>query len=396
MHEYKRLPGEQDDALIFRVCKDKEAIGTWGDVRDILNELLGTDYGESTFRKKYAAFQQIFEANKNLFVDNKEYLNRIREEERLLEIEKIKFRDERNAWAAQNRVQARAEAKLDNIEDVLRDFGRIYFPEHDSPVQIKEYGRSVLIMLSDLHIGAAFDNYWGVYNTDIAKERIGKLLDNIKVIAARHFACDCYVVLLGDNISGSIHESIRVTNRENVIDQIKRCAELVTAFCYELTEIFSMVTLVSVDGNHSRIAKEDESLHDERLDSMIPFCVNMALEHIKNFYYCEEANIDSGIALFPIHDKYFVAVHGDYDSYTKDGLQSLVTMIRAIPYAVLLGHKHFCATTEVNGIKMIQGGSLSGSGDDFTIKRRLSGKASQMVCVCSDNGIDAYYPIELE
>ena len=44
-------------------------IGSWNDVRDILNELLGTDFGESTFRKKFQAFQKMFKANESKFVD---------------------------------------------------------------------------------------------------------------------------------------------------------------------------------------------------------------------------------------------------------------------------------------------------------------------------------------
>ena len=44
---------------------------------------------------------------------------------------------------------------------------------------------------------------------------------------------------------------------------------------------------------------------------------------------------------------------------------------------------------------MVRGGSLAGSGDAFTIEKRLSGKPSQMVCVCSSAGIEAYYPVEL-
>jgi hypothetical protein len=44
---------------------------------------------------------------------------------------------------------------------------------------------------------------------------------------------------------------------------------------------------------------------------------------------------------------------------------------------------------------MIRGGSLAGSGDSYTIEKRLSGKASQMVCVCNKNGVVCYYPIEL-
>lgn len=44
---------------------------------------------------------------------------------------------------------------------------------------------------------------------------------------------------------------------------------------------------------------------------------------------------------------------------------------------------------------MIRGGSLAGSGDDYTIEKRLTGKASQMVCVCDSTGVICYYPIEL-
>ena len=44
---------------------------------------------------------------------------------------------------------------------------------------------------------------------------------------------------------------------------------------------------------------------------------------------------------------------------------------------------------------MIRGGSLAGSGDSYTVEKRLSGKPSQMVCVCSEKGVDAYYTVEL-
>lgn len=391
---YKRLENESDEALIFRVAKDKDLIGTWQDVADILNPLLGTDYGESTFRKKYAAFKQMFEANRVLLVDSEEELKMIRDEQRRLEIEKIKFRDERNAWNQQNRTHARAEAKLDNLEEELCKIGRVEFPAHCSPVNhISD--KAMLVMLSDFHIGATFNNYFGKYDTEIAKDRLGQLLEYIKEINLRHNTYECYVVLCGDIISGSIHHSIQVTNRENVIDQIKCAAEMITSFCYELTKMFSMVTMISVDGNHSRLDDKERSIHDERADQLIPFCVNMALSHVDNFNYCEEANIDSGIALFIIQDKTYVAVHGDYDPFSKSGIQNLITMIRAIPHAVLLGHKHYCATDEVNGIKMIQGGSLCGSGDQFTVEKRLLGKPSQMICICDTGGIECYYPVEL-
>jgi len=394
-YTYVRLENEQDDELIYRVCKDKELIGSWEDVKDILNDLLGYDYGESTYRKKYAAFCKMFEANRSKFVDSDSQVKALRDEQRRLEIEKIKFRDERNAWAQQNRIQARAEAKLDNIEQALKDFGRINFPEHKR-TDSKSADRAMIIMLNDLHIGQAFDNFFGKYNTEIAERRMAQLLDEAKEIAQRHGCSSCIVSLGGDNCSGNIHKTIQVTNREGVIQQVKKAAEMVTSFCYELTQLFDYVKLVAVDGNHSRLDKKEEAMHDERLDSLVPYCVNLALGHLDNFQYLDSANIDSGIAMFNVFGNYFLSVHGDYDDFTKNGVNNLITMVGLIPKYILFGHHHTCSVDEANGIVMIRGGSLVGTGDQHTVERRIRGHASQMICVCNENGVEAYYPVRLE
>ena len=46
---YKRFENETDEELIYRITSDKELIGSWQKVADILNELLGTNYTESKF-----------------------------------------------------------------------------------------------------------------------------------------------------------------------------------------------------------------------------------------------------------------------------------------------------------------------------------------------------------
>lgn len=392
---YKRLDGESDEALIFRVCSDKDMIGTWQDVRDILNPLLGTDFGESTFRKKYTAFKQIFEANRDKFSDSSEELLEIRNRQRELELEKVRFRDERREWSRQNYLAAREQHNLDLLAESLGSMSRIEFPTHDV-ISIEDNGRSMLIMLEDLHIGKTFDTYFGKYNTDVARQRLGKLLVKVKEIAEMYGISECFVSVQGDLISGNIHKTIQITNRENVIDQIKIATELISSFLYELTRFFNMVTVINVSGNHSRLDKKDDAIHDERFDDLVMWAVDLVLKNVMNFYYCTEANIDSGIALFPIRDKYYCAVHGDYDNYTASGVQQLITMIHAIPHAVLFGHKHTAAVDECNGIKMVRGGSLVGSGDQYTVEKRLGGKASQMVCICTDKGIESYHPIELE
>ena len=70
-------------------------------------------------------------------------------------------------------------------------------------------------------------------------------------------------------------------------------------------------------------------------------------------------------------------------------------MIHEFPEAWFCGHLHTIAVDEVNEVKMIRGGSLAGSGDDYTVEKRLSGKASQLVCLVNNEGMLAYYPIYL-
>ena len=394
MSKYKRLDGESNLELIYRVCSDKDIIGTWQDVADILNELLGEDYSESKYRKDYQSFIKIMGANRSKFNDDESQLAEIRDAERKLEREKIKFRDERNAWQRQNYVAARVEDKMDKLEEALKESGRIQFPStHDD--LIEPTGRELLLLLSDLHIGATFNNYWGSYNTEIAKDRMGQLLGRVKSIMAVEDCAGCNVVLLGDCISGSIHRSIQVTNRESVIDQIKIATELVSSFIYELTQAYRYVEFTSVSGNHSRIDKKEDALHSERLDDLVEWGVVNKLSHLENFFYTGQ-KLDTSIAVTHILGKDYVAVHGDYDSFAKSGVQNLCIMLKMVPEAVLFGHMHTCAFDEVNGIKMVRGGSLAGSGDDFTVERRLSGNPSQMVCVCDETGIISYHPIALK
>lgn len=392
MTEYKRFEGETDEELIYRITGEKENIGSWQGVADILNELLGTEYTESKFRKQRQAFDKMFLANQSKFSNDKAILDDIAEQRRLLERSKIQFRDERNAWQRQNYTTARVEQKLDYLEDVLEQQGKINFDIPNTVNINSDY--DMLVMLSDLHIGQCFSSQFGEYNSDIARERLEKYLAEIAKIQKRHNCENCYVSIQGDLISGNIHKAIAVTNRENVIDQIKLASEMISSFCYELTKIFKCVYMQDCSGNHSRLDRKDDALHSERLDDLIAWNVSMVLSHIPNFKVLNN-KLDIGIAKFDIRGKSYLATHGDFDSFSKQGVANLAFMIGFIPYAILCGHRHFPAMSDFSGVKMIQCGSLVGSGDDYTIEQRLTGKASQTVCICNDKGIECYYPIEL-
>ena len=391
LHNYRRLENESDDELIYRICSEKDLIGSWYDVADILNELTNSDYRESTYRKKFQSFQKLLKANQSKFADIESQNREIELLKREFEREKIKFRDERRSWSKQNYENARYDEVMELIEERLDNFSRINFKSHDIPVITES--NAMIICLSDLHLGQCFSSIFGKYDSDIAKERLGKYLQEIIQLARCNNVGKAYVVMLGDGISGNLHKTIEVSNKENVIDQLKLSIEYISSFCYELTKHFSDVYLSSASGNHSRLQAKDLSQHSERLDAFIAWDVCRTLKNQKNFHSLLHRSLDDGIADINVCGKTYLAVHGDFDLPTKQGYMNLASMVGFFPDYVLCGHKHFCFFSQES--KFIQSGSLSGSGDDFTIEKRLSGAPSQMVCICNDKGVKSVHPVIL-
>lgn len=100
-------------------------------------------------------------------------------------------------------------------------------------VVFPDYEKAVYAMLSDIHYGIAFDCYSGKYDSAIARERVMRYADEIIHVGRLHRASHCYVSLMGDLISGVIHTTIRVENRENLIEQVVGVSELVSDFLYK-------------------------------------------------------------------------------------------------------------------------------------------------------------------
>lgn len=391
MEAFKRLEGEDENAYIWRVCDNKDLIGTWQDVCSLLNAELNHDYNESWYRKMYQSFMAMFNAIKDKYLGD-EQIHQIELKRQELIKERCRLNDERTAYNRALRNDARLEDRLDKLEAALLDFGKENYISHLGN-NIKS-DNDLLVILSDLHIGQTFDSFGGQYNTDIAKQRICKYLDEIISLQKLYNSENCYVSLQGDLISNSIHKAIAITNQENVIEQIKKASELVTMFVYELSKHFKKVIVTSVSGNHSRLDRKEDALKDERLDDIVIWYMSAALNNVDNVELKLD-NIDNTFTEMEIRGKKYINVHGDYDNFSKMGVASLSMMLGYFPYAITFGHMHTCAMQDESGIKIIRGGSLAGSGDDYTIQKRLSGKATQMVCVCTSEGIKSYNVIEL-
>ena len=77
--DLKRLDGETQDQYFYRICKMKDVLDfTWPQMAEIFNKEFGTDYGDTSYRKKWAAFESVFTANEDKLVGDKAYLEEIK------------------------------------------------------------------------------------------------------------------------------------------------------------------------------------------------------------------------------------------------------------------------------------------------------------------------------
>lgn len=316
-------------------------------------------------------------------------------DEKMIEIrkERQKFYDQRNAFNKLVRDRSRQEELNEIIYDAIRngDLPRLEYTQN----LIESSGNDLLVSLNDLHYGAVHSNYWGEYNSDICRDMLKKYLDKIIHISEIHGSENCIIWENGDVISGNIHRSIQVTNKENVIEQVMGASELIAEFIAELSKHFKVVKFVSVSGNHSRIEQNKENaLVDERLDDIIEWYLKARLQNFDNVIIGSGDRIDSTIYVVNIRGLNYAGVHGDFDT-SASKVQSLQTMIGKPLYAVLSGHMHHNKVDEVQGIKTVMAGSFLGM-DSYCVQKRIFGRPEQMVCVCDENGIVCNYDIPLQ
>ena len=392
---YPKKNDETNNEYLLRIGNLKESKQldlTWDEIALIMNNNISAHHPltESYWRKKYhrltSEMQIPFyeEEEKQPDNDNKSLFYNV-------EKQRIRMRDERNGYNRLLRSQARQDEILQLFQNEIHKYDKKELQEFNKITRSKK-NKCIYAMLSDIHYGISFNSISGKYNSDIAVERIMTYAAHIIDIGKE---CDtCYVSLMGDMVSGNIHQSVRIENKENMIEQIVGVSELIALFLYELAQNFESVYVNSVDGNHSRIDPNLENvLRNERYDSLIPWYCKAKLADIDNIVFVNNS-IDSSIGSFEIYGLLYVSVHGDLEKDLKVSAHNIEKMIgRHIDY-MLAAHTHV-PELRLEDTVYIRNGCVCGSGDDYTMKKRLFGPPSQVCMICSDRGIDSIHPVIL-
>lgn len=378
------------------------------DYEELSEQLFGEGncYNSSEVRKRMYGMRAIIEAIERdgiASITDDEIL--AASDNRIIEIQKERYKlsDQRIALNKLIRERSRQEELNEILSEAIRA-GNLPVLNYQR-TEIAHADNDLLVSLNDIHYGAWVNNYWNTYNSEICREMMCKYLDKIISISETHRSENCIVWANGDEISGNIHHSIAVTNKENVIEQIKGVSELIAQFLAELSKHFRQVIFVSVAGNHSRIdPNKDRALVSERLDDLVEWYLGARLQSFENVIIgtentyttasAQSVKVDNTMYLIDIRGKTYCGVHGDFDG-SAGKVQALQTMAGKPIYAVLSGHLHHNKTDGVQGVKTIMAGSFLGM-DDYCVQKRIFGKAEQMVCVCDETGVRCFYDIALK
>ena len=365
------------------------------DYSELAPLLYGQDYaGDNARKMMYGSLKTLQlmdeEGVQACAGDDQDILNGIEMKRLELKKEQQKFFDQRNALSKLIRERSRQEELNEIITNTVNS-GNLPTLTYE-PGLVSYSDRDLLVSLNDIHYGAHIDNYWHKYNSDICKQMFEKYLAKIIRIANETDVENCIIWCNGDQISGNIHYSIAVSNKENVIEQIVGVSELIANFIAELSKCFRTVKFVSVPGNHSRLnPNKDIALNGERLDDLVEWYLKARLQNFENVEIGAGIRVDPTIYMIDIRGKTYVGVHGDFDG-SDAKVQALQTMVRQPVYAVLSGHLHHNKIDCVQGIKTVMAGSFLGM-DDYCVSRRIYGAPEQLVCVVSEDGIECTYDI---
>lgn len=269
--------------------------------------------------------------------------------------------------------------------NIIKKLNNITITPTKYNVEIKksEKHREALADLMDLHLGIKIDNYWNKYSVAIAKKRAKVFTEEVIKRCAEAGANILHLSSLGDLLSGTIHESLRLQQEINVEKQIEVVAEILEKMITEFANsgVFDKVIIASVVGNHGRmVAQKESSLDNENFEYLVHWGIKKGLKDLNNIVF-EDNFYDDGIIVKEICGVVIFECHG-HEGQVGRIAEDLSMMIKK-PSEIHLGHRHKNESFEKDCVEVITGRSFSGV-DSYAKGKYLFSKAGQKLFIYED------------
>lgn len=337
MTEYTRLPNETDEALILRVCRDKDIIGSWDDVAVVLNKLLGANYRPNTYRNNFQSYNKFRQVD--LEKSESSLLEEIKEQRRELEKEKIQIQTANIERNRIDRAESRHKMYYQYVGTAIQSLPMPDFRPLYSDFENKgEY----LVTLADVHYGANFKSENNEYSPAIAKERFEYLSARIVSFVQSHKLRRIHIVSLGDLVQGVLRVSDLKINDSSVVKAVVEISRLVALFLNEISAYVMVEYYHSPTANHTQIrplGTKASEIADEDLEYVIgnyikDLCAN------NDRIAVHLADEGKQYIEIPIFDYEIVAMHGHQIKNIETSVRDMSMLKRTFIDYLILGHFH--------------------------------------------------------
>lgn len=335
-------PTETETEYIYRICSEKDRIGSWIEVASLLNTNLGYDYSESKYRKDYSSFQRARTSIDEMSSDTP-YLDEIRRQKEELQKERVKLQTEKLEYAQMLRETARDEMIADKIVDAIE---RITPIDYVKPIirRADQFDTSWVLAFGDEHYGAEFEllglngELINKYSPEIFEYRMWSMLDNVAKIVEKENIGTLNVFSLGDFTDGVIRVGQLTKLKYGVVDSTVRYMEFMSNILNELTR-FCRVNFHMTDGNHSEIRmfnQQKGAFKDENMGKIVRAYIKARLENNDRFTLVENP---SGYIYTTLSGYNVMGVHGEAKDMVRE-IKDLSNMYGVSIDYLFAGHLH--------------------------------------------------------
>lgn len=297
--------------------------------------------------------------------------------------EKVKFQDARREYRKYLSNEARYENLVDILKKEISNMDALPYYEMGERVKKDLPPKSAVLMCSDWHIGALVDTQWNYYSIDIAKDRVGQLVDKVKKYALSYNITDLMVEINGDMINGIINTSNRVQSEEDAVSQTWIAAEIIANMINALKPYFKSIKVVTTLGNHGRLIPDKRAaIGKENMELLVPEILRLRLG--------EDIGVLSSQGLdfmkYEFAGRVICLAHGQHDKVNKV-IEDFSKVYKVVPDEIHLGHTHSYKDINSSNIYITVNGSLMGA-DEYALGLREVTKPSQnLIIYGEDRGV---------
>lgn len=386
-----RREGETDYEYCFRLSYAKVREGLDIDWQEIVN-LCNLNWSADHCRKTMIGairHQDYIDSKTKEQLESEQYEKLIQKELELKK-EKVKVQDLKTQVNKQIRELARKENLGEILEEKLDKLpNQMINMDYINHTPSKKQG---IAMISDVHYGMVVDNFLNKYNPDIAQERMNYLTDKIIEYSKLNNLDVMNVCLLGDMISGEQYLSVRLENRENLINQIINVSELLSEAIYKISLNVPFVTVSIADGNHERVYNKKENLNKDNYTELIRKFLELKLKDVSNITFTENV-YDNNIISFECCGNTVVGLHGDKCKKDKVSYE-MYNMLNKKIDIILMGHFHQISQDICYETIVYRNGSFIGT-DEYARNLNLNTYPTQKLLIVSELGVECCYDIRL-